>query len=63
MGALQFLEGVEDLSIEQFVPEAGIEALSVSVLPRRAWLNVGRPGSDSRNPVANRQGNELRAVI
>jgi hypothetical protein len=29
-----FLEGVEDLAIEQFVPEAGIEALAVSVLPR-----------------------------
>jgi len=29
-----FLEGVEDFAIVQFVPEAGIEALVVSVLPR-----------------------------
>jgi hypothetical protein len=29
-----FLEGVEALAIEQLVPEAGIEALAVTVLPR-----------------------------
>lgn len=29
-----FLECVEDLAIEQFVHEAGIEAIAVSVLPR-----------------------------
>ena len=37
-----FLEGVEDLSIEQFVSEAGTEALAVSVLPRRAWRGIER---------------------
>lgn len=30
---LGFLEGVEYLSIERFVPEAGVEALHISVLP------------------------------
>ena len=30
---LGFLEGVEDLSVEQFVSEPGIEAFYVSVLP------------------------------
>ena len=38
-----FFKSVEDLAIEQFVPEAGIEALAVTVLPRRAWLDVYQP--------------------
>ena len=35
---LRLLEGVEDFSVQQFIPEPGIEALAVAVLP---WL----PGS------------------
>ena len=30
---LSLFEGIEDLPIEQFVPEAGIEGLAVAVLP------------------------------
>ena len=30
---LSLFEGIEDLPIQQFVPEAGIEGLAVSVLP------------------------------
>ena len=48
---LSLLQGVEDLSIKQFVPEAGIEGLAVSVLPRRAGFNVGGFGSDSMERV------------
>ena len=33
---LSLLQGIEDLPIKQFIPEAGIEGLAVSVLPRRA---------------------------
>ena len=32
---LSLLRGIEDLPIKQIVPEAGIEGLAVSVLPRR----------------------------
>ena len=46
-----FLQCVEDLANEQFVPEAGIEALAVSVLPRRAWLDVGGLCTDRGYPV------------
>ena len=31
---LRFVEGVEDFSAQQFIPEPGIEALAVAVLPR-----------------------------
>ena len=44
---LCLFQGVEDLAIQQFVPEASIEAFTVSVLPRRAGFNVGGFGTDS----------------
>ncbi len=33
---LRLLQAVEDLPVEQFIPEAGIEGLAVAVLPGRA---------------------------
>ena len=56
-------ERVEDLTIEQFVTEAGIEALDVSILPRASRLDVCGPGTDGGDPVLNRLRNELRAVV
>ena len=47
---LSLFEGIEDLPIEQFVPEAGIEGFAVSVVPRRAGFNVGGFDTDSMNP-------------
>ncbi len=54
---------VEDLAIEQFVTQAGIEALDVAVLPGTAWLDVGGFRADCADPVLNCCGHELRAVI
>ena len=56
-------ERVEDLTIEQFVTEAGIEALDVSILPRASRLDVGGLCTDSCDPVLNRLRNKLRAVV
>ena len=36
---LRFSQRVEDLTVEQFVPELPVEALVVPVLPRAAGLN------------------------
>ena len=60
---LSLLEAIEDLAIEQFVSETGVEALAVSVLLWATRLNVGRAGTDSCNPVANCLRHELRAVV
>ena len=60
---LCLLQRVEDLAIEQFVAELAVEALAVAVLPRAAGLDIGRPRSDGGDPVAQRLGNELRAVV
>jgi len=31
---LLLFEGIEDLPVEQFIPEVGVEALAISVFPR-----------------------------
>ena len=48
---LSFLEGVEDLAIEQLITQASVEALDVSVLPRTAPLDIGSLGADSGDPT------------
>ena len=47
---------VEYLPVKEFVPKLGVEALAISVLPRRAGFDVGRMRSDCGNPVAHRLG-------
>ena len=37
---LRFLETVEDLAIEAFIPELAVEGFAVAVLPWRSGLNV-----------------------
>ena len=49
---LSFVEGVEDLAIEQLIAQARVEALDVGVLPRTALLDVGSLGADSGDPEA-----------
>ena len=39
-------ERAKYLTIEKFVAEPGIEALAVSILPRRSWLDGRGLGSD-----------------
>ena len=56
-------EGVKYLAVEQLVPEAGIEALAVSVFPRRPRHDIGGRRTDRGNPVPNSLGNELGSVV
>jgi len=60
---LCFLEAVEDLAIEQFIAQAGIEALDVTVLSRAARFDVGRLRPDCADPVLHRFGDELWTVV
>ena len=60
---LGFFHRVEDLSVQQFVPEPGIEALAETVFPRRARFDIGGLCPHSRDPTADGLSNELRAVI
>ena len=58
-----FIEAVEDLSVQELIAEPGIEALAVSVLPRRPRFDVGGLGTDSLDPLPDRIRDELRSVI
>src|SRR3954463_5356351 len=60
---LRLVESVEDLAVEQLVPEPGIEALDIAILPRAAWSDVGGLGSNRRDPLLDGLGDELRAVV
>src|SRR5262245_9837452 len=60
---LSFLEGVEDLAIEQLITQASVEALDVAVLPRTAPLDIGNLGADSGDPSLDSLGDELRSVV
>src|SRR5208283_1939254 len=53
----------EDLAVEQLIAQLAVEALAVAVLPGAAGLDVGGLGADRGNPVAESQGDELRAVV
>jgi hypothetical protein len=43
---LSFFQGIEDLTIQQFIPELTIKALIATVLPRTAWFNIERLDPD-----------------
>src|SRR5918993_837567 len=60
---LRLAESVEDLAVEQLVPEPGIEALDIAILPRPAGRDVGGLGPDRRDPLLDGLGDELRAVV
>jgi len=59
---LGLAQAVEDLAIQELVPELGVEAFAVAVLPGAAGLDVGGPGAYGPDPVPNRCGDELGAV-
>lgn len=56
-------KAAEDLAIEEFVAELGVEALAIAILLRRARLDEGRPGPDNGDPVPDGDGDELRAIV
>ena len=60
---LGLVEGVEDLAIQQFVTQLAIEAFAIAILPGTAWFDVGGLGTHGRNPLSERQGNELRTIV
>src|SRR5262249_32973347 len=53
----------ENLAVEQLIEKAGVETLDVAALPGAAPLDVGGLGTDNRDPVLHRLGDELRSVV
>ena len=56
-------KAVEDLTVQKFVAQLGVEALAVSVLPRTARLDERRLGADRRDLVPHGPGHELGTVV
>ena len=56
-------QAVEQFQVQAFVPQAAVEALIDAILPRLAWFNIRRLDLLFRQPVLDRRGNELRAVV
>ena len=57
-----FGERVENLAVKQLIPDAGVEAFDVAILPRTPWSDVCGPCSDGGDPILNGLGNKLRAI-
>src|SRR5262249_20243531 len=60
---LGLAQGVENLAVEQLIAKACVETLDVAALPGAAPLDVGGLGTDNRDPVLHRLGEELRSVV
>ena len=60
---LYLSQTVEDFTIEQFVPELGVEALAIADLPGRPRLDIGGSGTNGGDSVPHRGGDELRAIV
>ena len=60
---LRLLERVEDLTGEQFVSKFAVEALAVTVLPRRTRFDEERLHTDTLQPVSHDLGRKLRPVV
>jgi hypothetical protein len=60
---LSLAQRIEDLTVEQLIAQARIEALDIAVLPRAAGLDVGRLGTDGVDPLLYGPGDELRSIV
>ena len=54
---------VENLPVQQLIPQLPDERLDVSVLPRTARLDEQRSHAKSHEPLPNRLGAEFRPVV
>ena len=56
---------VKDITVEQFVAKAAVEAFDESIFSRAAWCDVGRLRTDSSEPILHGLGwpHELRPAI
>ena len=58
-----FPQTVEDLAVEQFIAQAGVEALDITVLPGTTRRDLGCLCTDCSDPILDRLGNKLRAIV
>jgi hypothetical protein len=59
----KLFDRVEDLRVEELVPEFRVERFAVAVLPRRAWFDVQGLRARTGEPFPQVLGHELRTVV
>ena len=59
----RLFEGVEDLPVEQFIPEPCVETLAISVFPGGPRFDVCGLCPDSCYPVANDFSYKLWSIV
>ena len=60
---LSISEIVEDLSVQELGPQAGVKAFNFAIHPGRSRLDEAALGSVKREPDAQRAGDELRPIV
>ncbi len=60
---LRFVERVEDLPIQELIPELADEGFDLAVLPRAARCDEERCHAEGLQPLSDHLGRELRTVI
>ena len=60
---LSFLQCVEELPVQEFIPELTVERLYVTILPGTSGLDVERLHTDLPEPVPNRRRRKLCPVV
>ena len=60
---LGLAQRVEDFAIEQFIAQARVEALDVTVFPGAPWLDIGALCTNRCNPLLHSLGHELRPIV
>src|ERR1700751_2798749 len=58
-----FQQGAEDLSVQAFVAQLVVEAFDIGLFPRRSGSDISAFDPLALEPVLNRLGNELWAII
>jgi len=59
---LPLLQRVNDLPVQELVPQLGVEALAIALLPGRAEFDIQRLGFGVIQPFAQYPGHELGAI-
>src|SRR5512137_955349 len=60
---LSLFQGIEDLTVEPLIPQLAVETLNEAILPGASRLDIQGLNPDAAQPVSNRFGRKLRAVV
>jgi hypothetical protein len=60
---LSFSQAVEDFAVQELIPEPGVKAFAVSVLPWTTWSDVRGLRANGLDPILDGLSNKLWAIV